>query len=118
MIAPVDGTQLTANTMFSWNGEQDTYVWHAESNSWYEGMYVVTTRKTITMPTFPNGFTFRAGDDGYWRVETHGDAETVDDLAGPDGFVDSFGPYADEPDGPRRDAGSFAISAGRGIVAP
>ena len=43
---------------------------------------MVTARQTISTPTFPNGFKLRDGDTGWWRVETHGDAETVDDLAG------------------------------------
>jgi hypothetical protein len=97
--------------MFSWTDTQDTYVWHAESVSFYESIYVVTARNSIPMPTFPNGFALRSADDAYFRVEAHGDVPTVDELAGSDGFVDSFGPWGEEPDGPRRDAGTFAISA-------
>jgi hypothetical protein len=110
LVGPADGSTLNESSMFTWLGPQSTSVWHAESVSFYESIYVVTARKSIPMPTFPNGFSLRAADDAFFRVEAHGDAATVDELAGSNGFVDSFGPWGDVPDGPRRDAGTFAIS--------
>jgi hypothetical protein len=70
------------------------------------------------MPTFPDGFALRAAGDAWWAVETHGDTATVDEAAGPNGFADAFGPWGDEPDGPRRDAGTFALSGSRGFWMP
>jgi hypothetical protein len=74
---------------------------------------IVTGEKRVTIPEFPNGFTLIPDDLYNWRVETHGDAATVDEAAGPDGFVDSWAPYADGPNNPKRGDGTYAISAGR-----
>jgi hypothetical protein len=112
LIGPADGSTLNDTSMFTWSGPQDVSVLHMESRSFYESIYVVTARKSVPMPTFANGFALRAADDAVFRIEAHGDLATVDEAAGANGFVDSFGPWADDPDGPRRDAGTFAISAG------
>jgi hypothetical protein len=112
---PVGGQgAITPETTMSWSGSQKTYVWRAESADWYEGVYVVTSRKSITMPTFANGFALRSGEEASWRVETHGNAATVDELAGPQGFADSFGAsMGSGPSGPRRDSGTYSISMSR-----
>jgi hypothetical protein len=61
----------------------------------------------------------RPADIIQYRVETHGDAATVDELAGPSGFIDEFGwSECDGPEGPRREDGSYAISLARYITAP
>jgi hypothetical protein len=118
LFGPADGSTLNANSMFSWNGPQDVSVVHMESVSFYESIYVVTARTSIPMPTFPNGYGLRAADDAWFRIEAHGDLATVDEAAGSSGFVDSFGPWADVPDGPRRNAGTFAISVASGFWTP
>jgi hypothetical protein len=110
VIGPAGGSTLNDSSMFTWSGPQDVSVVHMESVSFYESIYVVTARKSIPMPTFPNGFALRAADDAWFRIEAHGGPATVDEAAGPNGFVDAFGPWGDDPDGPRRDAGTFAIS--------
>jgi hypothetical protein len=118
ILGPANASTLNENSMFSWNGSQDVSIVHMESNNFYESIYVVTARKTIPMPTFMNGFALRSGDDAYFRIEVHGELATVDEAAGENGFVDTLGPYGDSPDGPRRDAGTFALSAGSGFLMP
>jgi hypothetical protein len=117
---PAAGVTIAANTMFSWSGGEDVSVWHAESENFYESVYVVTTKKSLPMPVFQNGFALRAGDDAYFRIEAHGGADTMDEVTDPsrNGFFDSFAPYADDPDGPRLDPGTFAISRGSTFKMP
>jgi hypothetical protein len=116
--APANGSTLNANSMFTWSGPQDVSIVHMESVSFYESLYIVTARKSVPMPTFQNGYALRAADDAWFRIEAHGSPATVDEAAGPNGFVDAFGPWADAPDGPRRDAGTFALSAASGFWTP
>ena len=97
---------------FSWTGSAGPYVFHAESVGFYQGMYIVTTRRSITIPVFPN-FTPRRNDLFNWRVERHGSAATMDELAGPGGYLDPFSRSDDQPHGPRTGDGSYSISRGR-----
>lgn len=115
ITAPPDGTTISASTVMSWTpGTHDTYVFRALSDDFYEGVFVVTARTQINMPTFPNGFALRPDDEVTWRLETHGTAQTVDELAGANGFADAFAyGWGDYPEGPRRDNGSFTMSLAR-----
>jgi hypothetical protein len=112
VIGPAGGTTIGPSTTLSWTaGSHNAFVWSAISNYYYEGIYVVTKRTQLSIPTFSNGWTMRPGDTFTWRVETHGNADSTDDMTGADGFADSFGYYSgDEPRGPRRDSGSYSIS--------
>jgi hypothetical protein len=117
LMAPSDQDVVDEDGIFSWTSDAKTFVWHAEDqeSATFQGLYVVTARKQITLPSFPNGFSLAANLIHSWRVETHGTGDTVDDLAGPEGFSDAFGESeGGEPNGPRRDeAGSYAISFSR-----
>jgi len=119
ITAPPDGTTLSASSVLSWTpGTHDTYVFRAISDNYYEGVFVVTSRTQINMPTFWNGFALRPGDEVSWRVETHGTAQTVDELAGANGFADEFAyGWGDYPEGPRRNSGTFSLSVGRWFIA-
>jgi hypothetical protein len=116
-VAPADQiTGVNDATLFSWTSTAQTFVWNAENvepTSPYGGMYVVTSEKRLTIPSFPNGFTLIPGDLYNWRVETHGDAASVDELADADGFADSWAPYAYAPESPKRGDGTYTISGGR-----
>jgi hypothetical protein len=116
LVAPADEDVIDAESIFSWTGDQDTYLFHAEAyEGAYAGLYIVTARKQITLPTFSNGFGLAANLVHWWRVETHGSAQSVDELAGPDGFADSYGESKGEgPNGPRSGtSGSFTITSSR-----
>ncbi|HVR20729.1 MAG TPA: hypothetical protein VMS65_13560, partial [Polyangiaceae bacterium] len=84
-----------------------------ENVATFDGMFVVTAEKRMTIPEFPNGFTLVPGARFDWTVETHGTAASVDDLAGPTGFIDAWAPFADAVASPRRGDGTFAQSTGQ-----
>lgn len=117
-VAPsADAMGIASSTEFSWLGGGPTYIFYAEDLSFYRGVYVVTTRRQITLPTF-QAFALRAAGRHQWRVETHGSASTVDALAGPTGYLDSFSGIThmggiDMVTGPSEAGGSFSASAGR-----
>jgi hypothetical protein len=48
-----------------------------------------------------------------WRVETHGSAASVDELAVPGGYLDAFSRTEGYAEGPRTSDGSYSISTGR-----
>ncbi len=112
-VTPASGTAgVTGSTAFSWAGRDSAYVFHVENIDTYDGLFVVTTRRTVTLPTF-GSFSLRGNGNFNWRVQTHGDATTVDSLAGPQGYLDPFATGDDRPLGPRTEDGSFTISTGR-----
>jgi hypothetical protein len=114
--APQIGASVDADTTFSWSTAGQTattFLWHLESNSptAYEGMLVVTTRTTLELPTFFDGFTILPGTSFVWSVETHGDAPDVDALTGQGGFLDPFSVSSSFPVGPGRGGGYYTESA-------
>jgi hypothetical protein len=102
---------LGSSVQFGWTGSGPA-LFHAESKNFYDGMYVVTTRRSITLPAF-TGYAPRRNELYNWRVEKHGSAATMDELAGPSGYLDAFSRTDDQPQGPRSGDGSFSISTGR-----
>jgi hypothetical protein len=116
-VSPTSGiTNVDGSTMFSWTSTAETFVLflnNIEPTSPFGGMYIVTAEKQASIPEFPNGFTLIPGDLYNWRVETHRSWATVNEMAGPDGFADSWAPYCEAPETPLRGDGQFAISAGR-----
>jgi hypothetical protein len=112
-VVPVPGmTGVDASTQFSWTGTPGPCVFHAEDVNYYEGIFVVTTRRTITFPTF-GGFTPRSAEPYDWRVERHGTASSVDALAGMSGYLDPFSRSGVQAEGPRVGDGSYSVSTGR-----
>jgi hypothetical protein len=112
---PTQTTGATTATTFSWTaGTSHAYVLGIENLDFYEGGYVVTARTQTKLPSFENeGYAWRKAGDHNWRVETHGNASTVDELCGPNGFIDSMGFYIDDVVGPGTGDGSYTISTGR-----
>ncbi|HEY6726696.1 MAG TPA: hypothetical protein VI197_21830 [Polyangiaceae bacterium] len=118
LTAPANAAALVDTTVFSWDGDAQTFVWLLWSDSVNEGIHVVTSQKQLTLPTFPNGLDLvRPGETYSWRVETHGDAESVDAMLGADGFMGDFNDIAyDEPDGPGAGSGHYTATAVRGVT--
>jgi len=118
LTAPTDAAPLADDTVFSWSSEAQTFVWLLWSQSVNEGIFVVTTQKELTVPTFENGLDLvRPGDDYAWRVETHGNADSVDAMLGAQGFMGDFNDIAyDEPDGLGSGTGNYTASAVRGVT--
>lgn len=114
-VVPTSGlTGVNASTQFSWTGTSSVSVFHVEDTGIYRGLFVVTTRRQITLPAF-NGFALRGNQAHTWRVETHGSVASVDQFTGPQGGLDSFSWRLDSPEGPKTSDGSYAHSFPRGF---
>jgi len=116
LAAPQADAPVTPRTPYSWSSlgqTARTFVWHLEFRDTFEGMLVITARTQIELPTFADGFTVPAGTPYSWSVETHGDARTVDALAGPDGFLAPFAVVESYPIGSARGSGYYTESARR-----
>jgi hypothetical protein len=115
-VAPVLGAlNVGSTTQFSWSSAGRTVVFHVEDVDYYQGLYVVTNRQAITLPSF-DSFVLRAGAPHYWLVETHGNTSSVDAFAGPQGGLDAFSYRLEEPDGPNTADGSYSASPRRGFT--
>jgi pentapeptide MXKDX repeat protein len=119
LLLPSGGADaVTSDTTFRWEGSASTYVLHIEDSDYYQGIYIVTSRKELTLSTFLDGaFVLRSAGAHTWTVETHGDFESVDELAEKNGFMDPFSHDFSSPRGPREGSGEFTVSSGRGFVA-
>jgi hypothetical protein len=113
LTAPSAGT-VTPSTQFRWASSFSGFVLHIEDEDLYQGIYVVTSSKQVTLPVFEDGFALRADAPHWWEVQTHGDPASVDDMAGPHGFADAHGYYRNTNASPPRD-GSFTVSLSRGF---
>jgi hypothetical protein len=116
---PPDST-LADDTVFSWNSDASTFVWYILADDYYEGIYIVTTDKQVRIPTFPNGLqVLRDASQYFWRVETHDDYQSVDDMTGPDGFIGNYNwSSSRHPSGPRFADGTFTASTQTFIYTP
>jgi hypothetical protein len=115
-VVPTSGlTGVNASTQFSWSSGSSLFVFHAEDGSYFRGIFVVTSRKNITLPAF-DGFALRPNGGHTWRVETHGTVASVDQYAGPAGGLDSFSARLDTPEGPKMTDGSYSHSSPRGFT--
>jgi hypothetical protein len=110
-LTPGGGTSnVTNNNLFTWTGPDQVYVFHVENANFYEGYYVVTTAKEARIPSPPvTNLPLQANGTYRWDVSTHLPRASVDEAAGPEGFLDAYcygGVY-----GPSRGHGSHTVSA-------
>jgi len=120
IVAPADLSNTNPTTMFRFTGGTPVTIArfdNSEPSDPYSGIFVVSTRKQMSLPTFSD-FALIQGSEHYWRVETHGDYADVDAATGPEGYADSMrSPYAsnacDEPIGRLQGDGAFSMSSGR-----
>jgi hypothetical protein len=113
-------TKVDSNTVFSFQGgvgSAGLYVVAFRqpdaSALRTDALFVVTTKKSITIPKVINdSFALDPGASYYWRVETHGSLATTDAATGPSGFLDEFSGDSGGlvPSGPRRGDGTYTIS--------
>jgi len=83
-------------------------------------LYVVGSKAPFVLPKVVDGlYTLQAGASYVFRVETHGAPATVDDMAGPNGFLDEFSGSNDDdsPVGPRTGDGSYTLSTALNVKA-
>jgi hypothetical protein len=83
----------------------------------YQTIYVVTTKKQVTLPPIIGGGFNLYPNSGYiWSVATHGTFASVDDMAVAGGFLDEFSRDEETADGPRNTTGEFSDSVPRGFT--
>lgn len=118
--APAAGTLVTPATAFGWSSTDatlHTFLWHLETADTLHGIYVLTTRTQVTLPSFADGFFLPADTDISWSVETHGNPADVNVATGPNGFLDAFALRDNFPQGPTPASGTFTESERRTIRA-
>ncbi len=119
-LSPVGNSGVDANTIFSFKASADNagaFVVWLENFDFYQTLYIVTSKKQFKIPTVVGG-AFKLDPEQFfrWRVETHGDFATVDQMSGPTGFMDAFSNTWQTPTGPRQESGSFTLSAAYGFT--
>jgi hypothetical protein len=118
LLAPQAGAGVTPSSTYSWSTLSQTartFLWHLEFDATYEGIFVLTSRTEIALPTFADGFSVPPGVSVTWSVETHGDAPDVDALTGEAGYLDAFSVGTAYPLGPNRSDGYYTESERRGF---
>jgi len=114
LISPAtDAVNVGPSTTFEWTKKPGALVLHIEDSDLYQGIYVVTMGTKITIPEVVGGFTLRAGAGHSWTVETHGTAETMDEVTGPEGFLDPLSYDWETPRGPKHGSPSFSFAQRR-----
>jgi hypothetical protein len=112
--APASGSSAGPGTTFAWSSVGQSarvFVWHLESEAYFEGIYVITAQTEIAYPEVP-GYSMTLPSDGedfafYWSVETHGDHPSVDAATGPEGLFDSFALEKNIGTGPLRGSSGY-----------
>ncbi len=114
LISPAsDAVDVSPSTTFEWTAKPGARVLHIEDKDFYQGIYVVTMDTEITLPEVVGGFKLRANAVHTWTVETHGRAETMDEVTGPDGFLDPLSDDWEAPRGPKHGSPAFSFSQRR-----
>jgi hypothetical protein len=111
----LDG-ELTQATLFSFSSDFSSNIWLFRNDSDAATLFVVTNEAELSIPVFPDGFDILTPNTSFsWRVETHGEYESVDEMAGPAGYCGDFNYYQLAGGGPEKSDGSYTQSS-RGRV--
>ena len=112
-----DTENVASDAPFSFNpGDPDNsgYLVHIEAQFSNDGVFIVTTNRQFTLDDIPlvNGMRKITADTWYlWNVETHGQFDSVDDMAEAGGFLDAFALGGSNlPQGPSTTDGAFTTS--------
>jgi hypothetical protein len=124
--APPTFTPLPQNsgidetTIFSFKSSPDnagTFVMAFHSDDTDRVLYIVTTRKKLSIASLAGEWVLEhaIGTDAPvtydWWIETHGHFATVDDMTGPNGYVDEFSRYYISPVALHQTDGTYTFSA-------
>jgi len=114
-ITPAGPVSATSQFSFaSGSGGDIPYVSvFANRQSQNDRLYVISRRHSFALPRVLNGgFTLLAGESYGWQIETHGSPASVDEMAGPTGYMDAFStaPSDLKPKGSRPGNGSYTLS--------
>ncbi|HVZ35914.1 MAG TPA: hypothetical protein VG963_25985, partial [Polyangiaceae bacterium] len=123
LTGPASAAAAESSTPFAWSAAGQSarsFVWHLQLSASSNELFVVTNRTQIALADLPPGFTWAAGSAAQWSVQTHGDTASVDDLAGPNGFMDAFSypspSIPTSPSGPNHADGYFTESELRAVT--
>jgi hypothetical protein len=107
--APLTGASISSNTSFQWTGPDGVSVLRLQNSTRW--IYVVTAEKSTTIPlSIFQSLNIATGSNLEFRVETHGDAASVDEATGPRGLLDEFSDLYIAPNSPVPGDGSFSFS--------
>jgi hypothetical protein len=112
---PAPEEAATAQTSFKWSGDAGVYVFRARSFDRNDVLQLVTSRHEAKLPTAPH-YAVPSKRQFAWWVETHGAYASVDEAAGPEGFLDTCA--ARKPTGPERGRGTYSESLSRNFTTP
>jgi hypothetical protein len=104
LLTPPYGAEgITTKTSFSFKASPDNagtflIVFNQIEPNEPQRLYVVTAQKKFEIPTVVGGaLILNPGSKYEWWVETHGSYPTVDEMAGPKGYVEEFSLNYTEP---------------------
>jgi hypothetical protein len=105
---PADtAADVTLSTAFTWSDTAGTYVVVFEDLAVYQTVFVVTGEPTTTVPDLEHLGIYYPHDGPYrWTVESHGIAESLDELCQA-GYLDPFSGDFLYPIGPSAGEGRF-----------
>lgn len=120
-LKPTGGDDnVSEATSFNFRPSEDNkgaFLITLENDGYNQYLHIVTSRKLLTLPEVAGGiFTLDSNQFYRWWVETHGDYATVDEMAGPSGFMDQFSWDWENPIGPNQQDGSFTLSGRYGFT--
>ncbi len=93
LVTPPPGSAAVGpNTPFRWTGQPGVNIVWLVFNDLTTWVRIVTTRKTITIPTLPPefGMSTPRNAESYWFVATPGTYAKTDDAVGPDGYAMAY----------------------------
>lgn len=93
LLEPLDGTEnVGADTIFRWQKASDAPCSLVVINEgqWDYGLRVITCETELVIGSDLVGSFFEYGVEDYWSVQTYGAYQSVDEMAGPNGFFDPY----------------------------
>ncbi len=120
-----DAENVTGATTFSFQSSASSpgpYVAQIENvdvDGVFQTLFVVTAEKTFKIPQkMAADFKLQTDKTFEWRIATHGKLGSVDDMTGPDGFLQPFDLGNELPYGPLQGDGEYSISNSRLFTTP
>lgn len=106
--APDDASlDVTLATPFTWSDTGGTYIAIFDDLAVYQTVYVVTAAPSVTIPDLESlGIYYPRSGPYTWTIESHGTAQTVDELCA-GSYLDPFSGDFLYPIGPRAGQGRF-----------
>lgn len=110
-------TDVTYDTPFTWTDTAGAYVLVLEDLGVFQTVFVVTSEPEARVPNLEHlGIYYPHGGSYRWTVESHGDAEDIDDLCAGPGYLDPYSGDFLYPIGPRAGRGRFWRTAARNFA--